>query len=386
MTTPGEMQFVLMDGSGGPQVLKIGKRPVPELKAGEILVAVAAAGVNRPDVMQRQGLYPPPSGAPDWPGLEIAGTVAARGEGATLFALGDRVMALVPGGGYAEYASVAEENALAVPQAMGLDAAAAVPETFFTVWHNVFQRGRLAKGETFLVHGGTSGIGTTAIQLAKAFGARVFATAGSDDKCRAAERLGAERCVDYKSEDFVEIVKAATDDRGVDVVLDMIGGDYTNRNLKLLAEDGRLVQIAFQQGNKVEIDLNLVMRKRLTISGSTLRNRPVAVKAAIAADLAQKVLPLLANGTVAPLIDTRYPLADAAKAHHHMDDDHIGKIVLLTDHFSGPKAERAATAGQGISTGGRRASLRGAGRRPIRTVEFRTCGLKFHGQPPGAGA
>ena len=333
MTIPNEMNAVVMDGKGGPDVLKIGRRPVPQPNAGQILVAVAAAGVNRPDVMQRQGLYPPPPGAPDWPGLEIAGVVAALGEGASRFQIGDRVMALVPGGGYAEYATVSELNAIAVPDSIGLDAAAAIPETFFTVWHNVFQRGRLTEGESFLVHGGTSGIGTTAIQLARAFGARTFATAGSDDKCRAAEKLGAERCVNYKTEDFVEILKQATDDHGIDVTLDMVGGDYSGRNLKLAAEDGRIVQIAFQKGNKVEIDLNDLMRKRLTFCGSTLRNRPIAVKAEIAGDLTDKVLPLIANGTVAPLIDTRYPLAEAAKAHQHMDDDHIGKIVLLTDHF-----------------------------------------------------
>ena len=333
MTIPGEMNAVIMDGKGGPEVLKIGRRPVPKPAGGEILVAVAAAGVNRPDVMQRQGLYPPPPGAPDWPGLEIAGVVAGLGEGAGQFEIGDRVMALVPGGGYAEYATVSELNAIAVPDCVGLDAAAAIPETFFTVWHNVFQRGKLAKGETFLVHGGTSGIGTTAIQLAVAFGATAYATAGSDDKCRAAEKLGATRCVNYRTEDFVEILEQATDGHGIDVTLDMVGGDYCGKNLKLAAEDGRIVQIAFQRGNKVEIDLNALMRKRLTFCGSTLRNRPIAVKAEIAADLSKMVLPLIAKGTVAPLIDTRYKLAQAARAHQHMDDDHIGKIVLLTDHF-----------------------------------------------------
>ena len=333
MTIPNEMNAVVMDGKGGPDVLKLGRKPVPKPDAGQILVAVAAAGVNRPDVMQRQGLYPPPPGAPDWPGLEIAGVIAAVGEGADRFRIGDRVMALVPGGGYAEYATVSELNAIAVPDSIGLDAAAAIPETFFTVWHNVFQRGNLKEGETFLVHGGTSGIGTTAIQLATAFGARAFATAGSDEKCRAAERLGATRCVNYKSEDFVAVLKQATDDHGIDMTLDMIGGDYTGRNLQLAAEDGRIVQIAFQKGNKVEIDLNHLMRKRLTFCGSTLRNRPIAVKAQIASELSQKVLPLLAKGTVSPLIDTRYALADAAKAHQHMDDDHIGKIVLLTESF-----------------------------------------------------
>lgn len=330
MAIPQEMTAVLLDGFGGPEVLKAGRRPVPTPGPGEILVAVEAAGVNRPDVLQRQGAYPPPPGAPDWPGLEIAGTVVALGEGAGRHGLGDRVMALVPGGGYAEYAAVAETNAIAVPGALSIEEAAGVPETFFTVWHNVFQRGGLKAGESFLVHGGTSGIGTTAIQLAKAFGATVFATAGSDDKCRAAEQLGAERCVNYRSDDFVAVLREATVGRGVDLTLDMVGGDYTNRNLAVAAEDGRIVQIAFLKGPEVQIDLNLVMRKRLTLTGSTLRNRSVDFKAAIAREIGEKVGPLFANGTVKPLIDSLYPLVDAAKAHQHMDADHIGKIILTT--------------------------------------------------------
>ncbi|HEX2018285.1 MAG TPA: NAD(P)H-quinone oxidoreductase [Aurantimonas sp.] len=323
-----EMTVMQLDGFGGPEVLKPGHRPVPQPGSGEIRVAVAAAGVNRPDVLQRLGVYPPPAGAPDWPGLEIAGTVDAVGDGATRYRVGDRVTALVPGGGYATYATVAEANALPVPKGMSLEEAAGIPETFFTVWHNVFQRGGLASGETFLVHGGTSGIGTTAIQLARAFGARVFATAGSDDKCRAAERLGAELCVNYRSGDFVPALSEATGGRGMDLILDMVGGDYTNRNLKLAAEDGRIVQIAFLKGPKVEIDLNLVMRKRLTLTGSTLRARSVAFKAQIARELEKHVWPLLADGTVRPLIEARYRLDQAAEAHRHMDEDHIGKIVL----------------------------------------------------------
>jgi putative PIG3 family NAD(P)H quinone oxidoreductase len=325
-----EMTVALFDGFGGPEVLKPGRRRVPQPAPGEILVAIAAAGVNRPDVLQRLGAYPPPAGAPDWPGLEFAGTVAALGEGATRYKLGDPVMALVAGGGYAEYAVVAETNALPVPEGLSLEEAAGIPETFFTVWHNVFQRGGLKEGESFLVHGGTSGIGTTAIQLARAFGARVFATAGSDDKCRAAEELGAEFCVNYRSGDFVAALSEATGGRGIDLVLDMVGGDYTNKNLKLAAEDGRIVQIAFLNGPKVEIDLNLVMRKRLTLTGSTLRARSVDFKAGIARELEAKVWPLLAAGTVRPLIEARYPLAEAAEAHRHMDEDHIGKIVLTT--------------------------------------------------------
>ncbi|UIJ70861.1 NAD(P)H-quinone oxidoreductase [Aurantimonas sp. HBX-1] len=325
-----EMTFVRCDGFGGPEVLKPGRRPVPEPAAGEILVEVAAAGVNRPDVLQRLGAYPPPPGAPDWPGLEIAGTVAAVGEGAGRFKPGDRVMGLVAGGGYAEYAVVAESNALPVPEGISLEEAACIPETFFTVWHNVFQRGGLKQGESFLVHGGTSGIGTTAIQLARAFGARVFATAGSDDKCRAAESLGAALCVNYRNGDFVEPLREAAGGRGIDVILDMVGGDYTNRNLKLAAEDGRIVQIAFLNGPKAEIDLALIMTKRLTLTGSTLRARPVAFKAGVARELEAKVWPLVADGGVRPLIEARYRLDQAAEAHRHMDEDHIGKIVLTT--------------------------------------------------------
>ena len=330
MASEGEMRVVEIGEPGGPDALRIAARKLPAAGSGEILVEVAAAGVNRPDVMQRQGLYPPPPGAPEWPGLEVAGRVAALGEGATRFAVGDRVMALVAGGGYAEFVTVAETNALMVPAALGLVEAAGFPETFFTVWHNVFQRGGLKAGETFLVHGGTSGIGTTAIQLAHAFGARVFATAGSDEKCRAAERLGADACINYKTADFVAALKEATGGKGIDLTLDMIGGDYAARNVDVAAEEGRIVQIAVQKGAKAEVDLFKIMRKRLTLTGSTLRNRPVEFKAKIADELSTHVLPLIESGKVKPLIDRTYALEGAADAHRHMDDDHIGKIVLTT--------------------------------------------------------
>ncbi|MAU95639.1 MAG: NAD(P)H-quinone oxidoreductase [Fulvimarina sp.] len=326
----GEMRVVEIGEPGGPDALRIGKRPVPKPARGEILIEVAAAGVNRPDVMQRQGLYPAPPGAPEWPGLEVSGTVAALGDEASRFAVGDRVMALVAGGGYADYVTVDETNAVMAPRALSLIEAAGFPETFFTVWHNVFQRGGLKAGETFLVHGGTSGIGTTALQLAHEFGARAFATAGSDDKCRAAEKLGADACINYRNADFVAALKEATGGKGIDLILDMIGGDYAARNVDVAAEDGRIVQIAVQRGAKAELDLFKIMRKRLTLTGSTLRNRPVAFKATIADELSTHVLPLIESGKVKPLIDETYPLEAAADAHRHMDEDHIGKIILTT--------------------------------------------------------
>ncbi|GGD29992.1 NAD(P)H-quinone oxidoreductase [Aureimonas glaciei] len=335
MALPATMTAIVLKGFGGPEVLVPEDRPVPRPGPGEILIEVHAAGVNRPDILQRMGAYPPPKGAPDWPGLEVAGRVAALGEGAGRFALGDEVMALLPGGGYAEYAVVAEDNALPVPTGLGLVEAAAVPETFFTVWHNVFQRGGLVAGERFLVHGGTSGIGTTAIQLAHRFGAEVFVTVGSPDKCAAALKLGARHAIDYRQEDFVAAIEAATGGKGIDVILDMVGGDYTARNLKIAAEDGRIVQIAFLRGQKVELDLQPIMIKRLTLTGSTLRARTVAFKASVARELEEKVWPLLTDGRVLPLIDTTYRLEDAAEAHRHMDVDHIGKIVLTTRHFAG---------------------------------------------------
>ncbi|GGD95017.1 NAD(P)H quinone oxidoreductase [Aureimonas endophytica] len=328
------MTAVVLDGFDGPEVLVPRDVPRPTAGPGEILVEVHAAGVNRPDVLQRLGHYPPPKGAPDWPGLEIAGLVAAVGEGATRFRVGDRVMALLPGGGYADHASVAETSAMPVPEGLGLIEAAAIPETFFTVWHNVFQRGGLTAGESFLVHGGTSGIGTTAIQLAKAFGATVLATVGSADKAEAARRLGADHAIDYRKSDFVAAAREATGGRGVDLILDMVGGDYLNRNLRAAAEKGRVVQIAFLRGKDAAIDLSLIMTKRLTLTGSTLRAQSPAYKAAIAREIEAKVFPLLTDGRVRPLIDSTFPLTEAAEAHRRIEADHIGKIVLTTKFAS----------------------------------------------------
>jgi NADPH:quinone reductase len=328
-TPPDAMRAVVARGSGGPEVLQVIERPVPQPGSGEILVEVAAAGVNRPDVLQRKGGYPPPPGAPDTLGLEIAGAVVALGPGATRFPLGTRVMALVPGGGYAEYAAVHETNALAVPEALPLVEAGAIPETFFTVWTNVFERGRLRAGEVLLVHGGTSGIGTTAIMLAKAFGATVIATAGSHAKCDACLQLGADFAVNYRTADFVERTKAFTGGRGADVILDMVGGSYIPRNHESAAQDGRIVQIAFLESSRVELDFRLLMQKRLTHTGSTLRPRSVAEKAPIARALEDKVSPLWTAGRCRPVIDSTFPLAEVAKAHAHMDGgEHIGKIVL----------------------------------------------------------
>jgi NADPH:quinone reductase len=291
---------------------------------------VAACGVNRPDLLQRQGGYPPPPGAPDILGLEIAGTVVATGAGAHRFTTGMIVMALVAGGGYAEYAVVHETNALPVPVGLPIEEAGAIPETYFTVWTNVFERGRLAPGETLLVHGGTSGIGTTAIQLAKAFGAQVVATAGSAAKCAACKELGADLAVNYRDEDFVAAVRTLTGGRGADVILDMVGGSYIPRNHEAAAQDGRIVQIAFLQGSRVEVDFRRLMLKRLTHTGSTLRSRTVAEKAAIAEAIAEKVIPLLAAGRCRPVIDSRFPLDRAAEAQARMESsEHIGKIVLL---------------------------------------------------------
>ena len=327
---PDTMRAVIAEGGGGPEVLKLATRPVPRPGPGEILVRVAAAGVNRPDVLQRQGAYPPPPGAPDILGLEIAGEVVETGAGAARFAPGARVMALVAGGGYADYAVVHETNALPVPDGLTFKQAGAVPETYFTVWTNVFERGALKEGETFLVHGGTSGIGTTAIQLAKAFGARVIATAGSAGKCDACRELGADLAVNYREADFVKEVKGFTGGRGADVILDMVGGDYIPRNHEAAAQDGRIVQIAFLKTSKVELNFMRLMLKRLTHTGSTLRSRPVAEKAAIAAALADRVLPLLAGGRCLPVMDSEFPLERVADAHRRMDGgEHIGKIVLI---------------------------------------------------------
>ncbi len=326
---PAEMTVIGIRAPGGPDMLVPEQRPLPQPGAGEVLVKVAAAGVNRPDVMQRLGLYPPPPGASDIPGLEIAGQVVALGPGATRWKLGDQVMALVSGGGYAEYCAAHESHCLPVASGLSLIEAAAIPETFFTVWHNVFERGRLASGETLLVHGGSSGIGTTAIQLAKAFGARVIATAGSTEKCAACRKLGADVAVNYKTEDFVAASKAATGGKGADVILDMVGGDYIPRNYEAAAVEGRVVQIGFQGGSKGTVDFVRVMLKRLTHTGSTLRSRSVADKGAIARALEERVLPMIAAGRVKPVIDSTFALADAAAAHTRLESSgHIGKIVL----------------------------------------------------------
>jgi putative PIG3 family NAD(P)H quinone oxidoreductase len=326
---PPSMTAIEIARPGGPEVLQPANRPVPQPAEGEVLVRVAAAGVNRPDAMQRAGMYPPPPGASDIPGLEIAGEVVALGRGAAGVKVGDRVCALVTGGGYAEYCTAAAALCLPVPGGLAMSQAAALPETFFTVWTNVFQRGRLAEGETILVHGGASGIGTTAIQLARAFGARVLVTC-SADKREACRNLGAELAIDYRSEDFVALAKEASGGRGVDVILDMIGGDYTTRNLETLAVEGRCVQIALQRGPKVEgFSLLPIMLKRLTLTGSTLRPRSVAEKAAIAAELRARVWPLLERGQVAPVMDSSFPLRQAAEAHARLEGGrHVGKIVL----------------------------------------------------------
>lgn len=327
---PSRMTAIEISEPGGPGVLVPAEREVPEPGPGEVLVAVEAAGVNRPDVMQRQGLYPPPPGASDLPGLEIAGTVAALGDGVDAPATGARVCALVAGGGYAEYCTAPAPLCLPVPAGLDMAEAAALPETFFTVWTNVFDRARLAEGEAILVHGGSSGIGTTAIQLAKAFGATVYVTAGSKAKCDACLALGADAAIDYRDEDFVERIGGLTGGRGVDVVLDMIAGDYMARNLKCLAVEGRLVIIAVQHGPKVErLNVLPIMLRRLTVTGSTLRPRSVEQKAAIAQALHTMVWPLLAAGAVRPIVHSRFPLVDAAGAHRLMESsEHVGKIVL----------------------------------------------------------
>ena len=327
---PETMTAIEIEKPGGPEVLRPCQRPLPQLGPGEVLIEVAAAGVNRPDVLQRLGGYPPPPGASDIPGLEVAGDLVALGEGVESLALGDRVTALVTGGGYAEYCTAPARQCLPVPEGLSLAEAAALPETFFTVWTNVFDRGALKAGESFLVHGGSSGIGTTAIQMAKAMGARVFATAGSAEKCRACEALGAERAINYRSEDFVAVVKEATG-AGVDVILDMVGGDYIQRNIKALAPDGRLCYIAFLGGSKAEVDFAPLMLKRITLSGSTLRARSVAFKAAIAENLRREIWPRIAAGEIRPVMAESFPLAEAAAAHALMESSqHIGKIVLTT--------------------------------------------------------
>jgi NADPH:quinone reductase len=327
---PATMIAIEITAPGGPEVLRQTTRPTPLPGAGEVLIEVAAAGINRPDVMQRQGAYPPPPGASDIPGLEVAGKVVAIGLGVHHTKIGDQVCALVTGGGYATYCPAPEAQCLPVPKGFTMIEAAALPENFFTVWHNVFERGGFKAGESVLIHGGSSGIGTTAIQLAKAFGARaIFATAGSRDKCHACEKLGATRCIDYKHDDFVKVIKDATAGRGVDVILDMVGGDYIQRNISALAVEGRIVYIAFLRGPQNEINLMPLMLKRGWLTGSTLRARPVEQKGAIAAALHRQVWPLLDQGKVKPQIYRVFPLVEASEAHRLMETSaHIGKIML----------------------------------------------------------
>jgi putative PIG3 family NAD(P)H quinone oxidoreductase len=314
---------------GGPDVLRPVEMPQPQPGRREVLIRVAAAGVNRPDVMQREGKYPPPPGASDIPGLEVSGTIAAVGTGARRWREGDQVCALVAGGGYAEYCLAPDVQCLPIPSAIDVISAAGVPETFFTVWTNVFERGRLRAGESFLVHGGSSGIGTTAIQMARAFGARVFATAGTDEKCVACENLGAERAINYNTGDFVAAVLPLTDGNGVDVILDMVGAPYFSRNVELLALEGRLVQIAVLRGAKAEINLVRLLRQRITITGSTLRSRTVEEKGAIAESVEKAVWPLVEAGKIRPVIFATFPLSQAAEAHRLMESgSHIGKILL----------------------------------------------------------
>ncbi|NND40671.1 MAG: NAD(P)H-quinone oxidoreductase [Silicimonas sp.] len=324
----GTMRAIEIREPGGPDVLVPVERPCPVPGAGDVLIRVAYAGVNRPDALQRAGSYAPPPGASDLPGLEASGVIVEVGPGVSEWSVGDSVCALLPGGGYAEYAVTPAAHCLPVPDGMPLDRAACLPETYFTVWTNVFMRGGLKAGETFLVHGGTSGIGTTAIQLAHVFGARVFATAGSDEKCRVCEGLGAERGINYRDEDFVDVLREAG---RADLVLDMVGGDYISRNIKALKDDGRLVFIAFLGGPKAEVNFAEIMVRRLTITGSTLRPRSVAAKAEIAAELRRDVWPFFSAGRIGPVMDRAFDLNDAAEAHRALEADHIGKIVLKVD-------------------------------------------------------
>ena len=330
MTIPETMRAIAIERPGGPEVLVEVTEPVPDIGDEDVLVKVATAGVNRPDVLQRQGLYPLPPDASPLPGLEIAGEVVATGKAANRWSVGDNVMALTHGGGYAEYCRVNEAHCLAVPPRLSLIEAAAVPETFFTVWYNVFMRCGLAAGDTFLVHGGSSGIGTTAIQLAKSRGCTVITTAGSNDKCRFCENLGADKAINYKTADWQKKVRDFTNGRGVDVLLDMVAGPYMQKNLDSMALEGRYCIIAFLQGPTAELNLRVVLGRRLTVTGSTLRPQTVAEKAAIAAELRQHVLPQLADGAVKPIIDSTFSLGDAAAAHELMESSqHMGKIVLI---------------------------------------------------------
>ena len=323
------MKTILIREPGGPDVLSLTELPTPKPRPEEVLIKVEAAGVNRPDVLQRMGLYPAPPGASNVPGLEVAGEIAGLGEGATRWKIGDKVAALTAGGGYAEYALAHEGSCMKAPKGLSMAEAACIPETFMTVWHNVFERGALKAGESFLVHGGSSGIGSTAIQLAAHFGARVFATAGSDDKCVYCENIGAERAINYKTQGFAKEIKELTCGRGVDVILDMVGGSYVQDDIACAAEDARIVQIAFLKGAKVELNLMPVMLKRLTLTGSTLRPRKPEFKARLARELEQKVWPLLESKAVKVVIDKTFPLAEAAEAHRYMETNaHMGKIVL----------------------------------------------------------
>lgn len=329
MSLPETMTVVEISEYGGPEVLKPASRPVPEPASGEALIRVAAAGVNRPDAIQRAGNYPPPAGQSDLPGLEVSGEIVALGDGASGVSIGDTVCALTPGGGYAEYCIAPASHCLPVPDGISVTDAAGIPETSFTVWHNVFQRAYLQKGERFLVHGGSSGIGTTAIQLAGAFGAKVFTTAGSREKCDACEALGADLAINYKEEDWVAVLREKTEKQGVDVILDMVGGSYIQKNIDSLNWDGRLSIIAFLTGAKAELMLARFMVKRQTMTASTLRAQSDAAKAAIAAELREKVWPLFVSGKVKPIIDSILPLSEAAKAHERMESStHIGKIIL----------------------------------------------------------
>ena len=329
MSLPETMTVVEISEYGGPKVLKSASRPVPQPASGEALIRVAAAGVNRPDAIQRAGNYPPPAGQSDLPGLEVSGEIVALGDGASGVSIGDTVCALTPGGGYAEYCIAPASHCLPVPDGISVTDAAGIPETSFTVWHNVFQRAYLQKGERFLVHGGSSGIGTTAIQLAKAFGAKVFTTAGSREKCDACEALGADLAINYKEEDWVAVLREKTEKQGVDVILDMVGGSYIQKNIDSLNWDGRLSIIAFLTGAKAELMLARFMVKRQTMTASTLRAQSDAAKAAIAAELREKVWPLFVSGKVKPIIDSILPLSEAAKAHERMESStHIGKIIL----------------------------------------------------------
>ncbi len=328
---PEQMTAIEITAPGGPEVLKAQSMRRPYPSEGELLIEVAAAGINRPDMLQRQGLYPPPPGAPETPGLEVAGTIVVLGRGTSRYKVGDKVCALVPGGAYAQYCIAAEDNTLPVPDGISMTEAGGIPETFFTVWTNVFQRGRLQPGETLLVHGGSSGIGTTAIMLAKAFGATVFTTAGSAEKCQACLDLGADRAINYLEEDYADVVRADTNKAGANVILDMVGGDYIERNFKAAAVDGRIVNIAFLNGPTAEVNFMPLMLKRLTLTGSTLRARSVSEKAIIARELEEKVWPLLSEGKLRPIIDSEFALQDAAAAHARMESSqHIGKIILKT--------------------------------------------------------